>query len=77
MSVTYRATYLGDDEVVYSFDGAKAWASQEAGRRLHWRETADGKAWYGYKSRSEAAEADLEQPFGFLARIVSNSHPDF
>ena len=77
MSLTYRAVYLGASEVVYSYDAAKAWVSQQAGRRLRWREASDGKAWYGFKTPAEAEAADMSCPSGFFARILASTHADF
>jgi len=77
MAVTYRAVYLGASEVVYSYDAAKAWVSQQAGRRLRWRESTDEKAWYGFKTAAEAEAADMNCPSGFFARILVSTHPDF
>ncbi len=75
--MTYRANYLGSDETVYSFDAAKAWVSRQAGRTLTWVEAPDGKCWHGYKNRGAADESDPNAPFGFMAHILTESHPDF
>ena len=75
--MTYRAIYLGDDTTVYSYDAAKAWVSQQAGRTLRWVEAADGKCWYGFKTKAEADEFDPAEPCGYMARILTDAHAEF
>jgi hypothetical protein len=75
--ITYKAEYLGSHDTVYSFDAAKAFVAQQAGRTLRWVENSEENAWHGYRSKQEAADADPSSPVGFIGRILASTHPDF
>ena len=76
--MTYRVTYLGQSETVYSFDAAKAWASGQAGRTLRWVEAPEGDRWAGYKNATDAAQdADGSDPSLRIARILAETHADY
>ena len=75
--LSYKAEFQGEHRVVYSFDAAKAWVCQQAGRTLRWVSTSDGKAWYGYRTRTDAERAAPDAPVDYLGRIVSSAHADF
>ena len=73
---TYKAIFGSDSTVEYSFDGAKAWVAQMAGRTMRWAVASDGHCWYGYRSASEKSIGGATGD-GSIARIVSHTHPDF
>jgi len=75
--ITYKAVFQGQSEAAYSFDAAKAWVAQQAGRTIRWVPTSDSSAWHGYRSKAEAADADPDAPAGYLGRILASTHPDF
>ena len=73
---TYKAVFLGEFKVEYSFDAAKAWTAQTAGRTLRWAQGAGGNIWYGYRNASER-DAGGTSGDGSIARILEHTHPDF
>ena len=74
--ITYKAMFAGSSAVEYSFDAAKAWVAQTAGRTLRWSEGADGRVWFGYRTNAERS-AGGAKGHGSIARIVDHTHPDF
>ena len=74
--VTYKAMVGGDCSVEYSFDAAKAWISETAGRTLRWTASDDGHSWFGYRTAQERDQAG-SSGHGCFARIVDHTHPEF